>query len=681
MKQTRTIHRHVCAGILALMLCAGTLPMNSVRPEELSGISITVFAEGGDLQVSKDIALKCIAESTYAIFSAGELAALRDAINSTGEYAQSLANCVGMTFQLQNDIDLSGYCNEENGVSWKPIGGDGNGGFRGIFDGNGFTVKGMYIGQNNGVEGTGLFTRLTNAVIENLTVEGKITASGNYSGGIGGICGSGSATTFKNCVSIVTIQAPEQNYVGGIIGMQNIAGDLVNCVNKCDITGGVGTGGITGGFSGQLENCKNFGNITGTSYVGGVIGKSYSDGSVGKITACSNFGTVSGKDYVGGVMGRSGGSFFTDCHNSASVTASKTSDTCCGGLAGSAKSSTFEKSSNSGSVSGSTEIGGLAGRADFSKFYGSFNTGDVNGSVRVAGLAGAGNSMEFSRCYNACNVSAESLAAGILSDGECILTDCYSYGDVTVENGTAYPLACAYTSGKVTPLNCYFDVSSFVGTSAAESTFAKTRESFNSGAVCILLNENDNNDENVWFQTLEGENPDKSPVLAGKTPDEPMTPTEVLTLPQDSIKLRSEKSYRIPLITNSLTYTALTPEIADVTADGLVIALAKGKASIKVMDTSGRETVLTVEVVAPDTNPYPLGNTNGDEAINAKDAATVLIAAARLGTGGATGFTDEQAISADVNNDGAINAKDANIILRYAAAVGTGRATNIKDYI
>ena len=72
---------------------------------------------------------------------------------------------------------------------------------------------------------------------------------------------------------------------------------------------------------------------------------------------------------------------------------------------------------------------------------------------------------------------------------------------------------------------------------------------------------------------------------------------------------------------------------------------------------------------------------NLDGVINAKDAATVLIAAARLGTGGATGFTDEQAISADVNNDGAINAKDANIILLYAAAVGTGNATNIKDYI
>ena len=160
-----------------------------------------------------------------------------------------------------------------------------------------------------------------------------------------------------------------------------------------------------------------------------------------------------------------------------------------------------------------------------------------------------------------------------------------------------------------------------------------------------------------------------------------MTSTEVLALPQDSIKLRAEKTYRIPQITDGLTYTALIPEIADVTANGLVMALAQGTASIKVTDSSGRETVLTVEVIPPDAEPYPLGNVTGDEAINAKDAATVLIAAARLGTGGASGFTDEQSDSADVNGDGAINAKDANLILLYAAALGTGNATNIKDYI
>ena len=157
--------------------------------------------------------------------------------------------------------------------------------------------------------------------------------------------------------------------------------------------------------------------------------------------------------------------------------------------------------------------------------------------------------------------------------------------------------------------------------------------------------------------------------------------TKPLSLPQDSIKLRAEKTYRIPQSAADLTYSSLTPEIADVTANGLVTALAKGKASIKVMDGSGRTAILSIEVVPSDTEPYPLGNANGDEAINAKDAATVLIAAARLGTGGATGFTDEQSVSADVNGDGTINAKDANTILRYAAAVGTGKATNIQDYI
>ena len=76
-----------------------------------------------------------------------------------------------------------------------------------------------------------------------------------------------------------------------------------------------------------------------------------------------------------------------------------------------------------------------------------------------------------------------------------------------------------------------------------------------------------------------------------------------------------------------------------------------------------------------------LGDVNGDGAVNAKDAAKVLIAAAKIGTGNSTGLTAEKEAAADVNGDGTINAKDANIVLRYAAAVGTGQKVSIKDFI
>ncbi len=88
----------------------------------------------------------------------------------------------------------------------------------------------------------------------------------------------------------------------------------------------------------------------------------------------------------------------------------------------------------------------------------------------------------------------------------------------------------------------------------------------------------------------------------------------------------------------------------------------------------------TIDII-PDNTNYVLGDVTGDGIANAKDATIILIAAARLGTGDATEFTDEQAVSADVNSDGAINAKDATVVLRYAAAVGTGSAGKLTDYI
>ena len=76
-----------------------------------------------------------------------------------------------------------------------------------------------------------------------------------------------------------------------------------------------------------------------------------------------------------------------------------------------------------------------------------------------------------------------------------------------------------------------------------------------------------------------------------------------------------------------------------------------------------------------------LGNVNGDDTINASDASEVLLAAAKLGTGSASGLTPEQEAAADINGDHQINAKDALVILRYAAAVGVGREAVITDFI
>lgn len=98
------------------------------------------------------------------------------------------------------------------------------------------------------------------------------------------------------------------------------------------------------------------------------------------------------------------------------------------------------------------------------------------------------------------------------------------------------------------------------------------------------------------------------------------------------------------------------------------------------VDADNDNTYETV-IAQSETSESELGDVTGDGVINAKDAAEVLIAAAKIGTGKESGLTAEKETAADVNGDGTINAKDANIILRYAAAVGTGKADKITDYI
>ena len=79
---------------------------------------------------------------------------------------------------------------------------------------------------------------------------------------------------------------------------------------------------------------------------------------------------------------------------------------------------------------------------------------------------------------------------------------------------------------------------------------------------------------------------------------------------------------------------------------------------------------------------YMLGDVNEDGTVNASDAATVLIAAAKVGAGGEAGLTETQMLAANVNSDEAVNASDAAVILVYAAAVGAGNTdAKITDYV
>ncbi|MCR4644392.1 MAG: dockerin type I repeat-containing protein [Oscillospiraceae bacterium] len=78
----------------------------------------------------------------------------------------------------------------------------------------------------------------------------------------------------------------------------------------------------------------------------------------------------------------------------------------------------------------------------------------------------------------------------------------------------------------------------------------------------------------------------------------------------------------------------------------------------------------------------PLGDLDGDTTVNASDAAKVLIDAAAMGAGEASGLTEAPIKAADVNKDDTVNASDAAIILIYSAAVGAGQDNvQITDFV
>lgn len=136
--------------------------------------------------------------------------------------------------------------------------------------------------------------------------------------------------------------------------------------------------------------------------------------------------------------------------------------------------------------------------------------------------------------------------------------------------------------------------------------------------------------------------------------------TSITTMPTTSTSTTATTSTTtIPTTSSSATTTTTTTTMPITTTDS----------------TTTSSTVLTKEALA-------LGDVNGDDNIDASDAAEILVEAARRGAGYESEFTDAQITAADVNEDGAIDASDAAVVLVYAATVGAGSFTGtLRDFL
>ena len=238
--------------------------------------------EGGD-----DITEPALDGTVYQITSGSELAWFAKQVNQgKGSYQAALAN----------DIDLGGQ-------DWTPIGKSSSYAFKGSFDGQGHTIRGLAINAPSAAN-QGLFGYVNGGTVKNVTVEGVVTGGTNTAGLVGELAGAG---LVENCVNKAAVTGT--NAVGGIVGKVSTATakTVRACANLGAVTGSNQVGGIIGYiyYAVTLEDCYNRGDVAVSSsygYAGGIAG--VMDDSNAKASNCYTTGAVTGSSYAKPAVGQ-----------------------------------------------------------------------------------------------------------------------------------------------------------------------------------------------------------------------------------------------------------------------------------------------------------------------------------------------------------------------------------------
>ena len=262
----------------------------------------------------------------YLIADGAQLARFAAIVNGTNGMTQNSAACGKLTANIAlNNISNWKNWNENTlGMhNWTPI---GSGQFTGILDGQGYSVSGIFINNDNSYQG--LVGNLgESGCIKNIGVTESYIKGYSY---IGGVCGANNGGTLSYCHNTGKVKGTDI-YVGGVCGRNYNGGIVTNCYNTGKVNGGgeeiyVGyVGGICGQNYGTLTQSYNTGEITGANdYVGGVCGTNEET-----LTNCYNKGDVTGYKNVGGVCGFNFNNM-TNCYSTGDITGERNIGGVCG---------------------------------------------------------------------------------------------------------------------------------------------------------------------------------------------------------------------------------------------------------------------------------------------------------------------------------------------------------------
>ena len=194
----------------------------------------------------------------------------------------------GKFFRLANNLDYTDVTKDKAGNNYTPVGlfySDGitDKPFKGFFDGDDYTIKGIRVSYRNdisgGTNGVGIFGFIYNGSVKNLTVEDCVFKGTT----VGGVVGYNYGATIKNThvKSSVIISSDESSTAnhGGIAG-RNHLGTVEGNISEAQVTCNEGQScSIFGGIVGHAINSTTKNNlylgtkVEGSSYVGLIAGK------------------------------------------------------------------------------------------------------------------------------------------------------------------------------------------------------------------------------------------------------------------------------------------------------------------------------------------------------------------------------------------------------------------------
>ena len=209
--------------------------------------------------------------------------------------------------QLTDHIDLESK-------EWTPIGKSSSYAYKGTFDGQGYTIKRLYI--NSSDRNQALFGYVSGGTVRDLIVEGSVTGGNNTAGIVAELAG---ASLIENCVNRVNVTGG--NVVGGVAGRisTSTAKTIRYCVNDGTIVGNTQVGGLVGYmyYPITLTESYNRGNVRASSSsnysAGGIVGE-MNDGQA-KAVNCYTTGVVTGGSYAKAAVGKkSSSATITNCY-------------------------------------------------------------------------------------------------------------------------------------------------------------------------------------------------------------------------------------------------------------------------------------------------------------------------------------------------------------------------------